>query len=69
MERNRRVVTRREDEQRAVKPKAVKPVEPLSPEERRARFKQRLGDVTRARWADPVKRAALLESMRTAWAR
>jgi hypothetical protein len=40
----------------------VKPVE--SVEERRAHGRQRLADAARARWADPVKRAALLKSIR-----
>ena len=65
IERNRRNVDAGEDAV-ARKPvqRAVKPVEPvLSPEERRARMKQKLADAVRARWADPVKRAALVKSM------
>lgn len=64
MERNRARGDAGEDAvEREPVQRAVKPVESLSPEERRAHGRQRMADAVRARWADPVKRAALVKAM------
>lgn len=52
---------RRADERLSHKAKTVVPGESVA--ERRARFKQRLADAARARWADPVQRAELIEAL------
>jgi hypothetical protein len=52
---------------RAVKPKPVKPVEHLSPEERRARMREKLADAMKRRWADKAQRDAFVEARRKQW--